>query len=207
MHVHPDSVLMIFCKAPVSGQVKTRLMPEISADQAVEIHIELSIRTLELAALSKLCPVQLWCEPSASHSFFEAAAVAYPLSLKQQQGRDLGERMQSAFSSALADYSNALLVGCDCPSLTETDLANALIALKDSDVVLSPAEDGGYVLIGLSRPQPELFADMPWGTAEVLNQTRTRIGQTHLRYRELKEQWDLDTFDDFLRYKKMTGST
>lgn len=201
MNAYPDCVLMIFCKAPVPGQVKTRLMPDLTADQAADLHRELGIRTLELATSGQLCPVQLWCAPDTGHPFFTAAAADYPVSLKQQQGRDLGERMQNAFDSALTDYSGALLVGCDCPSLTKTDLEDALIALAVNDVVLSPAEDGGYVLIGLKRPCPELFAGMAWGTSDILTQTRNRIGRNRLRYHELKEQWDLDTPEDLLRYR------
>jgi len=199
---YPNAVLMIFCKAPVPGQVKTRLMPDLTAEQAAELHIELSTATLQRAALSKLCPVQLWCAPSTDHDFFSNAKAAYPLLLKQQQGADLGERMHLAFCSALASYSHALLMGCDCPSMTEQDLEHALIALnEDNEVVLAPAEDGGYVMIGLTRPQPELFDNMPWGTDRVLAQTRSRIERYKLRHRELNEQWDLDTPQDLERYR------
>lgn len=115
--------------------------------------------------------------------------------------------MHHAFCSALADYSHALLMGCDCPSLTEQDLEQALTALnQENEVVIAPAEDGGYVLIGLNRPHPELFDDMPWGTARVLNQTRNRIEHYKLRYHELSEQWDLDTPEDLERYRALALS-
>jgi rSAM/selenodomain-associated transferase 1 len=199
---YPNAVLMIFCKAPVPGQVKTRLIPDLTAEQAAELHIALSTATLQRAMLSKLCPVQLWCTPSTDHVFFSKAKAAYPLILKQQQGADLGERMHLAFCSALASYSRALLMGCDCPSMTEQDLEHALIALnEDNEVVLAPAKDGGYVMIGLTRPQPELFDNMPWGTDRVLAQTRSRIERYKLRHRELNEQWDLDTPQDLERYR------
>jgi len=199
---YPNAVLMIFCKAPVPGQVKTRLMPDLTAEQAAELHIELSKKTLQRATLNKLCPVQLWCAPSTDHDFFSNAKAAYPLLLKQQQGADLGERMHLAFCSALVSYSHALLMGCDCPSMTEQDLEHALIALNQkNDVVLAPAEDGGYVMIGLSQPQPELFDNMPWGTDRVLAQTRSRIERYKLRHHELNEQWDLDTSRDLERYR------
>jgi rSAM/selenodomain-associated transferase 1 len=199
---YPNAVLMIFCKAPVPGQVKTRLMSDLTAEQAAELHTELSTATLQRAALSKLCPVQLWCAPSIDHIFFTESKAAYPLLLKQQQGADLGERMHLAFCSALASYSRALLMGCDCPSMTAQDLEQALIALnEDNEVVLAPAEDGGYVMIGLSRPRPELFDNMPWGTDRVLAQTRSRIERYKLRHRELNEQWDLDTPQDLERYR------
>lgn len=204
---YPNSVLMIFCKAPIPGQVKTRLIPELTAKQAAELHIELSTKTLQRAVKSHLCPVQLWCTPTTDHGFFTASKAAYPLVLQQQQGADLGERMHHAFCSALAGYSQALLMGCDCPSLTGQDLEEALMALKQEDeVVLAPAEDGGYVLIGLNQPHPELFDNMPWGTELVLEQTRNRIEHHKLRHHELTEQWDLDTPKDLKRYRALALS-
>lgn len=199
---YPDTVLMIFCKAPVPGQVKTRLSPPLTAAQAAGIHIELSETTLKRATQDRLCPVQLWCAPSIDDDFFSASAAAYGLALRQQQGSDLGERMHRAFESALATYSHALLMGCDCPSLTGADLKQAVTALRqDHDQVLAPAEDGGYVMIGLNRPCPELFTDMHWGTSQVLEQTRARIKQLHFRHHELEEQWDVDTVEDLARYR------
>ncbi len=198
---YPNAVLMIFCKAPIPGQVKTRLIPELTAEQAAELHSELSTKTLQRATLNNLCPVQLWCAPTTGHVFFSESATTYPLILKQQQGSDLGERMHHAFCSALADYSHALLMGCDCPSLTGQDLEQALVALsQEHEVVLAPAEDGGYVLIGLNQPRSELFTDMPWGTAQVFDKTRNRIEQYKLEYYQLSEQWDLDTPEDLERY-------
>jgi hypothetical protein len=202
---YPNAVLMIFCKAPVPGQVKTRLIPELTAEQAAELHIELSTKTLQRATQSNLCPVQLWCSPTTDHDFFTESEAAYPLLLKQQQGADLGERMHHAFCSALAEYSHALLMGCDCPSLTGQDLEEALTTLnQENEVVIAPAEDGGYVLIGLNRPHPELFDNMPWGTERVLAQTRSRIERYKLRHHELNEQWDLDTPEDLERYHLLT---
>jgi len=204
---YSNSVLMIFCKAPIPGQVKTRLIPKLTAEQAAELHIELSIKTLQRATQNNLCPVQLWCSPTTDHAFFTASAATYPITLQQQQGVDLGERMHHAFCSALADYSHALLMGCDCPSLTEQDLEQALTALnQENKVVIAPAEDGGYVLVGLNQPHPELFDNMPWGTARVLDQTRNRIEHYKLRHHELSEQWDLDTPEDLERYRALALS-
>ncbi len=197
---------MVFCKAPIPGQVKTRLIPKLNAEQAAELHIELSIKTIQRAVLSNLCPVELWCTPTIGHDFFIMAEATYPLLLKLQQGDDLGGRMHRAFCSALTGYTHALLMGCDCPSLTEFDLEQALMALtQGNDIVLAPAEDGGYVLIGLNQPQPGLFTDMPWGTGLVLNETRKRIGRYKLRSYELGEQWDLDTPEDLERYRLLNS--
>lgn len=203
-YTYPDAVLMIFCKAPVAGQVKTRLITELTAEQARQVHIELTLRTLQLTTLSKLCPVQLWCTPSTDHPFFAASAQTYPVMLQQQQGNDLGERMNNAFCLALNRYSRAVLIGCDCPSLTGQDLEDALTALNQKrSCVLGPAEDGGYVLIGLNHPHPELFLNMPWGTDRVLELTRARLKHSTLQYHELRQQWDIDTPGDLARYRAL----
>lgn len=206
MYRYPDAVLLVFCKAPLAGQVKTRLSSVLTAQQCADLHIELSLRTLTLAVSSQLCPVQLCCSPSIEQDFFSSAATTYGLNLVQQQGKDLGERMHDAFCSALAHYRHAVLIGCDCPSLTEADLATAFDGLAQGiDVVLAPAEDGGYVLIGLGQAHPELFHGVAWGTSVVLNQTRERIRQHHLQSIELREQWDVDTPADLLRYYSVTS--
>lgn len=197
----PDSVLLIFCKAPLVGQVKTRLQPALSAEQAVSVHRQLSQMTLKRAFAQPLCPVILYCAPDALHPFFLECASDYPVALQVQRGGDLGARMQHALSAALSQYRHALLMGCDCPSLTAAELQQALQALKDGyDAVIAPAEDGGYVLIGLNTAQPNLFTDMPWGTDLVMNATRQRVKQLGLNLFELGLQWDVDTVQDWERY-------
>ncbi|MCX7096979.1 MAG: TIGR04282 family arsenosugar biosynthesis glycosyltransferase [Methylococcales bacterium] len=199
---YPDAVLMVFCKAPVAGQVKTRLYTEISPEAAAQLQMELANNLLQWAAASQLCPVQLWCSPSDKHEFFSRCAEAYPITLQVQQGADLGERMHHAFCQALGRYPKAILIGCDCPSLNKADLEEALTHLNpQTDCVLAPAEDGGYVLIGLKQAHPELFDNMPWGSAEIAALTRSRIKRYNLSHHELKQQWDLDTPQDLRRYQ------
>lgn len=197
----PDSVLLIFCKAPVAGQVKTRLQPALTADQAAAAHRQLTRSTLDRACQSALCPVQLCCSPDTHHPFFKQCANDYPLTLSTQRGDDLGERMHHAFSMALSQYRHAVLIGCDCPSLTADDLRQALSALQNKkNAVIAPAEDGGYVLIGLSDPQPFLFDNMVWGTPNVMSETRKRAHKHGLECDELAEQWDVDMPEDWLKY-------
>ena len=206
MYRYPHAVLLIFCKTPQLGQVKTRLMPELSAEEALAAHLELSRRTLRLATTNHLCPVELWCAPTFEHPFFAEAARDYGVHRRQQQGRDLGERMHHALSTSLRNYSCAVLIGTDCPSLTEQDIEAAITALDhDANVVFAPAEDGGYVLVGLNRPQPELFADMPWGTSAVMKITRARLNELGRQYVELAAQWDVDNADDYARYRQQAG--
>jgi glycosyltransferase A (GT-A) superfamily protein (DUF2064 family) len=92
------------------------------------------------------------------------------------------------------------LIGTDCPALAAEHLVHCATALQDgADAVLIPAEDGGYALVGLRRPIPELFEDMPWGTSEVMSRTRDRLRELRLQVFETRELWDIDTPTDYLR--------
>jgi rSAM/selenodomain-associated transferase 1 len=138
-----------------------------------------------------------------NHGFFTAAVRDYPITLQQQQGEDLGERMNHALCTALKYYKRAVLIGCDCPSLTSQDLANAITALNDkTTVVIAPAEDGGYVLIGVNRPHAELFINMPWGSKQLMEKTRACCQQHDIAYQQLATQWDVDTPEDLAVYYK-----
>jgi rSAM/selenodomain-associated transferase 1 len=201
---HPDTVILVFCKAPIAGQVKTRLMPELSAQQAVDVHIELTCRILSLLVQAQLCPIQLWCSPDIGHPFFYDCKDQYAVSLHRQQGQDLGERMLNAISTALQSFSNVLLVGCDCPSLTTSDFDFAIDALQsnnDNDIVIAPAEDGGYVMIAMKQAHPELFLNMIWGTQNVLRTTCSRISKLGLSLIQTTQQWDVDTVEDLQRFQ------
>lgn len=201
----PDTVIQVFCKAPIAGRVKTRLMTELTAQQAMQVHIELTERVLTLLHQANLCPTQLWCSPTTGFDFFQQQAEKYSLTLHQQGEGGLGERMLNALSAGLQNFQHTLLIGCDCPSFTAADFKEAINALKrEADVVLAPTEDGGYSLIGLKQPQAEILTDenMPWGTAQVLAITRQRVKQQKLNLHEIGLQWDVDTPDDWVRYQR-----
>lgn len=196
-----DSVLLIFCKAPIPGQVKTRLQPHLNAEQAAQVHRQLTEMTLARAFQQPLCSVELHCTPDTHHDFFRDCSHRYPLTLKRQQGVDLGERMQYAFEDALGRYRHVLLMGCDCPSLSVDDLRLALAMLHEGfDAVIAPADDGGYVMIGLNKAQPRLFRDMTWSHNQVMSFTRHRAEESGLNVYELASQWDVDTYPDWQRY-------
>lgn len=200
-YLFPDSVLLIFCKAPVAGQVKTRLQPALSAEQAAAAHIQLTRFTLDRAFRQALCPVRLYCAPDTRHPFFEQCAKDYPLTLAAQRGADLGEKMLNAFAETLTTCRHAVLIGCDCPSLTASDLHQALEALQSGhESVFAPAEDGGYVLIGLNAPQPNLFEGMVWGNEAVMAETRRRAAEAKLKVYELAMQWDVDDIEAWKRF-------
>ena len=202
---YPGAVIMVFCKAPISGQVKTRLIPPLTPEEAARLHCELTEKTLQTATQDRLCDVGVWCSPFINHPFFKNLADSYSVTLHLQQGADLGARMHHAFCQALTRFGYAIIIGCDCPSLTSADLDTALNQLSQGkQCVLAPAEDGGYVLIGLMQPQPALFENMPWGTERVLGLTRAKLQTLNIDYTELDMQWDLDTKDDLERYRSVS---
>lgn len=194
---YPDDCLMVFARAPVPGAAKTRLIPTLGAAGAAALHAQLSHHTLARAITARVAPVQLWCSPGPAHPFFAACRTAFGIDLHTQCEGDLGSRMAGAFDEALDSSRHAVIIGTDCPDLSREDLRQAFHALDEGrDAVLGPAEDGGYVLIGLSRPAPALFRDIDWGSGRVLSQTRKRLGELGLTWRELAPRRDVDRPED-----------
>ncbi len=192
------AILQIFAKAPILNQVKTRLIPDLGSEAATALHKKLTLHCLNL--LAPEFNTQLWCTPQTNHPFF-TACQQYPLSLHQQQGKDLGAKMAFALGSTSLP---TLLIGSDCPSLQLANIQAGFDALQSGyQVVLAPAEDGGYVLIGMQKVIPELFQSMPWGTNQVLAITRQRLKALNVNWYELETQWDVDRYEDVLRLEKM----
>ena len=184
-------------KAPVPGLAKTRLIPDVGAHAAAVLAERLTERAVETALAADVGPVTLWCTPDTAHPTFRRLAQQYRLTLATQPPGDLGARML-----ACTCERPALVMGSDCPAITPSNLQDAARALRDADVVLIPAEDGGYVLIGTRAPQPALFNDMIWGTDTVLAETRKRIAALNLRAIELAPLWDVDTESDVARLER-----
>jgi hypothetical protein len=192
---------MVFAKAPTPGRVKTRLIPSLGASGAAELQRQLIERTLCTAEEAGLGTLELWCAPGPDDPFFAACAERHDMGLRTQCEGDLGRRM----AGALAAGTPGLLIGCDCPALTAAYLHQAAAALAGGyDAVLGPAEDGGYVLIGLARSPPaQLFEDIPWGTQTVMQETRARLARRNWRWRELALMWDLDRPEDLQRLRQL----
>jgi rSAM/selenodomain-associated transferase 1 len=190
----------VFAKAPVPGTVKTRLIPEIGKNKAADLHAAMVTRSVALAAQNANFQVQLWCAPDTTHPLFARLQEDYPITLHIQKGQDLGQRMQYAFEQTLKDFDVALIVGTDCPTLTVALLNQAFQALcEDKDAVIVPAEDGGYVLLGLKKVYSELFTQIAWGTDQVYPQTQQRLHRLQLAWQSLDTQWDLDRPQDLKR--------
>jgi len=192
----PKTDIAILARAPVPGFAKTRLIPSIGAHAAAVLQERLTERTAATATAAKLGPVTLWCAPDATHVSFRALVLRYGIALKRQPAGDLGARMLAAIGGP------TLVIGSDCPALTPEILRAAAGALAGADVVLIPAEDGGYVLIGARAPQPHLFSGIAWGTAAVMQDTRARIAALGLRAAVLDPLWDVDTDDDLARLER-----
>src|SRR5262249_20592881 len=122
--------------------------------------------------------------------------------LRAQRGADLGARMKHAFAQAFAEGAPLVVIGSDCPALTPVHLEEARAALADHDAVVSPAEDGGYVLIGLARAVPTLFEGLEGGTAAVMGRTRSRLADSRVRWKELATLWDVDRPADYERLRR-----
>ena len=173
-------------------------MPLLDAQEAAAAHEQLSRRIFQALATSQLSIV-LWGASQHPTLVDWAAQCGWPLRL--QQGDDLGERMAQALADALAGGAErAILIGTDCPLMSASYVAQAEAALASADVVLGPAEDGGYVLIGCSRAAPEIFRGIEWGTNRVLEQTLKSAAQAHLRVTLLDTLWDVDRPEDWRRF-------
>jgi rSAM/selenodomain-associated transferase 1 len=195
--------IAVFSKAPRAGEAKTRLIPALGAAGAARLQRRLCLRTLDLACRAANGRVTLWAAPDHRQRFFRAVQAQHGIELRSQAGSDLGERMANAF---VAHAGPLLLIGSDCPALTAAHLAAAATALHDGhDAVFIPAEDGGYVLVGLRRPQPRLFEGIAWGSDQVMAQTRERLMALGLRWLEPATLWDVDRPEDLLRLTGLEG--
>jgi hypothetical protein len=193
-----ETAVLVFARAPVPGEAKTRLIPALGAAGAASLAARFVRRSLRTAVAAGVGPVELACSPDAQQPFFVQCQRDFGVGATPQQGRDLGERMAEAARRHLA-HRPVLLVGTDIPPLTPAHLRTAAAALATNDAVVIPAEDGGYVLLGLARWSPRLFERLPWGSAEVMASTRERLRELGWRWRELPALWDVDRPEDLAR--------
>ena len=195
---YPDARLLVLSKAPDHGQVKTRLIPLLDESGAAGLYEDMLHSTLEMAVNADLCPVDLWCSPTETHPFFQQCRRQYGVELNRQTEGDIGRRMSDALESASRSSRLLVLIGADCPALSADDLEEAFAMLdRGTGVVLGPAEDGGYYLIGMRGLHPFLFDDVPWSTSLVLDLTQTRLNSQRVKWQCLAEHRDLDTPDDY----------
>ncbi len=193
--VDNSAILGIFAKEPVAGLVKTRLCPPLDFEQATELYCQILDETIRRFSGQFFDLVICY---AGNEDFF---AQNYPQIPRQpQQGADLGERMANALQGFLsAGYRQAILIGSDSPDLPLSHLEQAFVALQSTEVVIAPATDGGYVLIGENVHQPELFAKMPWSQADLMQQTKKLLAQQQISWQQLPVWEDIDDAISLIR--------
>ncbi|HBH97104.1 MAG TPA: hypothetical protein DDX89_04845 [Candidatus Omnitrophica bacterium] len=193
--------LLIFLKDPVPGQVKTRLAKAVGSQAACDIYRACVELTLE--RMMRFRQEAVLCVDPPEALLRTRAWVGADWRLQPQRGLALGERLADATAVACSDgASQVVVIGTDSPWLTGDDVAAAFEALRYHHIVLGPAQDGGYYLIGLTRPQPALFEGIAWSSPSVYAQTRVRAAQLGLTTHSLREGYDVDRLEDVQRWLK-----
>jgi len=207
LHSYPHLSILLFGRSPELGKVKKRLHSSIGVEKALSLHKAMCERMLRLLKNTALAETQFWLtSDSNSNQVFLSSLSAGDSLIKQSEG-DLGEKMLFAISQALGvpTKTGVLLLGCDCPAITENYLKKAASHLNQGvKLVLGPAEDGGYVLIGVNGIYPELFRDIEWGSEQVFSQTIQNAKTLGIDYVTMEILWDVDRPEDLLRLQELS---
>jgi rSAM/selenodomain-associated transferase 1 len=200
------AVLGIFGKRPEPGRVKTRLAAEFGADAAADIHDAMLFDVLETwdsaAVLAPGGRRVLVFDPADAGPWFDAR-VPGSFALQPQAEGDLGRRMRAFVAGELEEgATRVVLIGTDAPTLDPSIVIGAFLCLEGRDVVLGPAVDGGYYLVGCRATVPPIFEGVDWSTPQVLRQTLDRLEDTGLSLAVLPPWYDVDTPDD---WRMLTG--
>ena len=202
-----DKTLVIFTKAPIGGQVKTRLAATVGDEQALLAHIELVESTL--ARLSEMADAKVVLCLSEAHPKGREWCRRFNAELCFQAQGGLGERMAASiehqFTAPTGAADRVVLIGADCPEIDQNYVISAFAALNKQAAVFGPTEDGGYGLVGVRRSdfasvQP-IFGDLEWGSDRVMKQTREILAANGCPWLELPEIWDIDDAADWQRYQ------
>ena len=189
-----DVRVMILCKAPVAGRVKTRLMPDYPAEEAARLHAAMA-RTVISRTRSLFTDVRIAAD-ECGHPFF----ADLDLPVVAQGPGDLGERLISLSERAFAENgSPVLFLGTDCPHMPAERLMRAATLVRTHDVVLGPVEDGGYDLIACRRCLPGVFERIRWSSPHTLEDTLARINALGLSEALLDSSFDVDCAGDVAR--------
>lgn len=204
--VSAKRLLQQFARYPEPGKVKTRLQTTLSAREACAVHEELLLHTANTLVACGLGSAELWLDRLDEHPTLSTALSLGMSGAFLQKGSDLGERMYAALADGLARAKAVVLVGSDCPVLSRDYLASAFEALESADVVLGPAEDGGFVLIACTNLREGMLSGVSWGGTRVLEDTQKRLEQVNLSNTLLDVLYDIDTPADLKRWRSDQGS-
>jgi hypothetical protein len=195
--------IAVFARRPVAGRVKTRLSPALPETLALDLHRAMLGDALAAAAEARAGTRALWWAGAPA----EPATLEAPagFEVREQGDGDLGARLERACAAMLRSPGDrAVVIGADCPDLDAAYLDAAFGSLAAHDLVLGPARDGGYTLIGLKRAAPGLFRGVAWSTGAVLEQTLERARSLALGVARLEPLEDLDTPADLVRWVSRT---
>ena len=197
--------IAILAKAPVAGLAKTRLIPALGAVGAARAQRQFIGQSLYTAQQAALGGITLWCAPDAQHRQFRAIKKHFKIDCLVQPEGDLGARMLRCAEVHFAqeDAKPLLIIGTDCAMLSPGHLLQAARSLLTHDACLIPAEDGGYVLLGLKQMIPDVFSEVQWSTAQVLSQTLARLAIAGANVAQLPALWDIDEPADWQRWQAM----
>lgn len=199
---HENLLLVVVAKAPVPGKVKTRLIPRFTPEEAADLY-GCFLRD-RIVTLDTLTGVDL----AIAYTPFNAREMFAPfgqngLSLFPQKGKDLGERLNNIFIEKLGGgYGAVTIIDSDTPDLPQYTIQESFKRLRtdQTDVVFGPCHDGGYYLVGMRKPHPELFYDIPWSTETVLSKTLEKAAKLGVKTDLLQWRNDLDTFEDLVAF-------
>ncbi|MBT4838326.1 MAG: glycosyltransferase [Methylococcales bacterium] len=192
-----DNLILMFARAPIPGQTKTRLIPALGEQGAADLHQSMLTHLVKKFSHHATLKLQLWCAPDTKHPSFKQLSTDYSVELQTQQGDDLGQRMAHATQFAFNHAKTVILLGTDCPLIDKQAVEETATQLQQGkQVVVMPAEDGGYVMMGMSAYFPELFCNIDWGTEQVMQQTQQILDDLGLRHQLLPTFWDVDVADD-----------
>jgi len=201
--INDPASLLVFVKYPRAGRVKTRLGAEIGLDTAARLYREFAEICVRRFRRLNWADFIIYFDPPEVEATFRAW-LGDDLTYWPQPSGDLGERLRRGLERMLETSGRALAVGTDSPDLPLAYLEQAAAALRTHDLAAGPAADGGYYLIGLSRPAPELFEGVPWSTPRVLRVTLEKAAQLGLAVEILPEWYDVDTVEDLKRWERRT---
>jgi uncharacterized protein len=188
--------IAVFCKPLIAGQVKTRLIPAYGAEVATRIYSQLAalaLNNVRSACAALDASSSLWVAGDVMHPSIRDWARRFAVSTHTQCAGDLGAKMSHCLSTIAQNHDRVLLIGTDCPALDVAHLGAAAEALNDNcNWVFTPAEDGGYVLVGSNASTPIPFHEISWSTPRVMAQTRDALRAKALTWTELPVMWDVD---------------
>lgn len=189
--------MLIFVKFPEPGKVKTRLAQDMGKKKAAQIYSRMARTIINKLSKSKDYKVMIFFDPPERKADVKTWLQYNGCKFLPQEGSSLGERMANAFRWAFSlGEEKAVIIGTDCIDISNDLICESFDALDKTDVVLGPAEDGGYYLLGLKKLTPEIFNNIDWSTNRVLNQTLEKLGEKGLSFKLLQTLKDIDTVSD-----------